>query len=66
MYFQSHHVCFFYRRRLDDQCKKLKLENFLLMTYVEKTSYFEGAPPYHIIDNKNIDNLLNIRICYVA
>ena len=28
------------------------------MTYVEKTLYFEVAPPGHTIANKNIDNLL--------
>ena len=27
------------------------------MTYVEKTSYFEVAPPGHTIAYKNIDNL---------
>ena len=27
------------------------------MTYVEKTSYVEVAPPDHTIVNKNIDNL---------
>ena len=31
---------------------------FLLMTYVEKTSYFEVAPPGHTIAYKNVDNLL--------
>ena len=38
-----------------------KLSNsktLLLMTYVEKTSYFEVAPPGHTIAYKNIDNLL--------
>ena len=29
--------------------KKIELENFLLTTYVEKTSYFEVEPPCHII-----------------
>ena len=33
--------------KLPVQCKKIKLENLLLMTYVEKTSYFEIAPPCH-------------------
>ena len=33
--------------KLPEQCKTLKLENVLLMTYVEKTSYFEVAPPCH-------------------
>ena len=28
------------------------------MTYFEKTSYFEVAPPGHIIAYKNVDNLL--------
>ena len=28
------------------------------MTYIEKTSYFEVAPPGHTIAYKNIDNLL--------
>ena len=28
------------------------------MTYVEKTPYFEVAPPCHTIADKNIDNLL--------
>ena len=28
------------------------------MTYVEKTSYFEVAPPGHTIVYKNVDNLL--------
>ena len=28
------------------------------MTYVEKTSYFEVAPPGHTIAYKNINNLL--------
>ena len=30
---------------------------FLLMIYVEKTSYFDVAPPGHTIAYKNIDNL---------
>ena len=28
------------------------------MTYVEKTSYYEVAPPGHTIDYKKFDNLL--------
>ena len=28
------------------------------MTYIEKTSYFEVAPPGHTIAYKNVDNLL--------
>ena len=28
------------------------------MTYVEKTSYFEVAPPGHTTAYKNVDNLL--------
>ena len=28
------------------------------MTYVEKTSYFEVAPPGHFIAYKNVDNSL--------
>ena len=46
------------------KCNKNQIKNyryqrtFLLMTYVEKTSYFDVAPPGHIIINKNIDNLL--------
>ena len=39
---------------------KIKIFNqktLLLMTYVEKTSYFEVAPPGHTIAYKNIDNL---------
>ena len=35
--------------KLPDQGKELNLENLLLMTYVEKTSYFEVAPPCHTI-----------------
>ena len=31
---------------------------FLLMTYVEKTSYFEVAPPGHTIAYNNVDYLL--------
>ena len=27
------------------------------MTYIEKTSYFEVAPPGHTIAYKNVDNL---------
>ena len=45
--------------KLPEKCKILKLEFFLLMTYVEKTSYFEVALPCHtmlsntlIIDKK--------------
>ena len=30
---------------------------FLLMTYIEKTSYFEVAPPVHTTAYKNTDNL---------
>ena len=33
--------------KLPEQVKKLKLENLLLMTYVEKTPDFEVAPPCH-------------------
>ena len=40
------------------------------MTYVEKTSYFEVAPPGHTIAHKNIENLSkndkDIPICYIA
>ena len=40
------------------------------MTYVEKTSYFEVAPPGHTIAYKNVDNLFKngkyIWNCYVA
>ena len=35
-----------------------KSEDFLLMTYIENTAYFEIAPPGHTIAYKNIDNLL--------
>ena len=42
--------------KLPEQCKKLKLANFLLTTYVEKTSYFEDAPLCHTMLT-NIDNL---------
>ena len=35
-----------------------KSEDFLLMTYIENTSYFEVAPAGHTIAYKNIDNLL--------
>ena len=31
------------------------------MTYVEKTSYFEVAPPGHTIAYKNVDNLCKNR-----
>ena len=34
------------------------MNTFLLMTYVEKTSFFEVAPPGHSIAYKNFDNLL--------
>ena len=30
----------------------------MLLTYVEKTSYLEVAPPGHTIAYKNIDNLI--------
>ena len=30
----------------------------MLLTYVEKTSYFEVAPPGHTIAYQNVDNLL--------
>ena len=33
--------------KLPEQCKQLKLEKLLLMTYVEKTSYFEDVPSCH-------------------
>ena len=33
--------------KLPEQCTKIKLENLLLMTSVEKTSYFEVALSYH-------------------
>ena len=32
-------------------------KTFLLLTYVEQTSYFEVAPPDHTIAYKNVDNL---------
>ena len=32
-------------------------KTFLPLTYVEKTSYFEVAPPGHTIAYKNVDNL---------
>ena len=32
-------------------------KTLLLIIYVEKTSYFEIAPPGHTIAYKNIDNL---------
>ena len=44
--------CRFCRKKflkLPEQCKKLILENLLLMTSVEKTSYFDIAPPCHTI-----------------
>ena len=36
-------------------------KRLLLMTYVEKMSYFEVAPPGHTISYKNVDNLLKNR-----
>ena len=41
------------------------------MTYIEKTSYFEVAPPGHTIAYKNVDDLFQkllvyILICYVT
>ena len=30
------------------------------MTYVEKTTYFEVAPPGHTVAYKNVDNLSKI------
>ena len=32
-------------------------KTFLLLTYIEQTSYFEVAPPGHTIAYKNVDNL---------
>ena len=39
------------------------MKTFLLMTYVEKTSYFEVVQPGHTIAYKNVtvDNLLKNR-----
>ena len=42
--------CRFYRNfflKLHEQPEKIKIKNLLLMTYVEKTTYFEVAPPCH-------------------
>ena len=41
------------------------------MTFAEKTSYFEVAPPGHTIADKNVNNLLKkqlvyILVCYVT
>ena len=36
------------------------------MTYVEKTAYFEFKPPGHSIAYKNIDDLVDVLICYIA
>ena len=49
--------CRFYRHfflNYPSKEKKLKLENLQLMTYVEKTSYFEFAPPGHTIAYKTL------------
>ena len=35
------------------------------MTYIEKTSYFEVAPPGHTIAYKNVDNLLKKQLVYI-
>ena len=41
--------------------KKLYIsEDFLLLTYVEKTSYLEVAPPGHTVAYKYVDNLSKI------
>ena len=36
------------------------------MNYIEKTSYFEAAPPCHTIADKTIDNLLKNPNFYLA
>ena len=36
---------------------KISEKTFLLMTYNEKASYFEVAPPGHTIAYKNVDSL---------
>ena len=41
-------------------------KTFLLLTYVEQTSYFEVAPPGHTIAYKNVDKLSKNDKCYVA
>ena len=38
--------------------KIINIRRFLLMAYVEKTSYFEVMLPGYIITYKNVDNLL--------
>ena len=45
--------------KLPEDGKKLKVENMLLMIYVEKTPYFEVVPPCHtMLTNTHIDILL--------
>ena len=62
--------CRFYRANISvysSEVKKNHIKNyqyqrtFLLMTYDEKTSYFDVAPPGHTIPYKNIDNLFKKR-----
>ena len=59
--------CRFYRTIISNYLSEVNLrlieknyqnqKTFLLVTYVEKTSYFEVAPPCHTIGYKNADNL---------
>ena len=58
--------CRFYRAIISNYSNEVKSklieklwasEDFLPLTYVEKTSYFEIAPPGHTITYKNINNL---------
>ena len=58
--------CRFYSKIVSNNSKEVKKTNnqksskdFSVMTYVEKTSYFEVAPPGNTIIYKNVDNLLN-------
>ena len=56
----------FYRTIISNNSSEVKsklLKNyryqktFLLLTYIEKTSYFEVAPPGHTVGYKNVDYL---------
>ena len=49
--------CGFYRIFFLNYPSKIKNENMLLMTYVEKTSYFEVPSPCHTMLTRYIDNL---------
>ena len=53
----KNYLILFERSKNKNYTKDYYYQTFLLMSYVDKTPYFEVAPPGHTIAYKNIDNL---------